>query len=111
MRQSVAAQAAAAQGLNNPKETALHAIVLDSLEALDMLHNALMRERSQRHQLELDILNAQSRTAQAMALLVSRDVGYSAESALSLRGGQVTRGADAAMQSSKSSSYQSSQSL
>lgn len=112
LRQSVTAQAAAAQGLNNPKETALHAIVLDCLEALDMLHNALMRERSQRHQLELDILNAQSRTAQAMALLVSRDVGYSAESALSLRGGQVTRGADAAMQSSmKSSSYQSSQSL
>lgn len=112
LRQSVTAQAAAAQGLDNPKETALHAIVLDCLEALDMLHNALMRERSQRHQLELDILNAQSRTAQAMALLVSRDVGYSAESALSLRGGHVTRGADAAMQGSlKSSSYQSSQSL
>ena len=45
-------------------------------------------ERSQRHQLELDILNAQSKAAQAMALLVSRDGGFSAEAAMVLRGGQ-----------------------
>lgn len=112
LRRSVAARTAASQQAERPDDTAFHEVVLDCLGALDMLHKSLMRERSQRHQLELDILNAQSKTAQAMALLVSRDVGYSAEAAMVLRGGQGHRGGDAAIQGSlRGNLFQSAQAL